>query len=141
MTYNPAVIIGLVLVVSICLFAIIAGNWRERFGGTLYLALYALGYILSRITLDYAGWRHLLPDAIGLIGFLYLCWKAPHPWPIWAVAAQLLSVTAAIASLVHGIGRWTFLTMQMVIGYGLLLALLIGTLAALQSRKKGHLEK
>lgn len=128
------------LVVAVCLFVLVCGDWRARLAGGMYLAAYAVNYVLNYALTPAIfarpEWSYLLSGSGLLIGFVYLSWKSPRPWPIWACAGQLMSVAAAIASLVHDIQPRPFLVLQMLIGYGVLLAILMGTVAAVRS--KGH---
>ncbi|MEI9902857.1 MAG: hypothetical protein WDN06_01905 [Asticcacaulis sp.] len=79
----------------------------------------------------------LLSDAVCLQGFAVLAWKSPHPWPKWAVLGQLICLAMEAATLMHtGIGNWYFLTVEIVAGWGVLLALLLGTIAAAETRRE-----
>ncbi len=129
--------IGEILVLLVCLTAMVLGSWRERLGGGLYLAAYALTYLLTLANPKDMTWRFIIGDLICLLGFFYLSWKSPHPWPLWAFGAQLLTVMTEVAAFLnwHVLMRWTFLTVQMVLGYAVLFFLLLGTLAAVRARR------
>lgn len=122
----------------VCLLALVLGSRCERLGGLYYLGPFALslGFGLF-VTQNMMVWRFLLCDLLCLIGFLSLCWKAPHPWPLWATGLQLLAVVTDIQVLVMSpwTWRWTIITLQNTLGYLILLCLLIGTLAAMRRRK------
>ncbi|HVZ29298.1 MAG TPA: hypothetical protein VG839_02820 [Asticcacaulis sp.] len=138
MLHTPLAIAGAVTMFLACGFAIIAGSWRERMGGVVLLIDYVLNFLLGLVIFKLTILRFLVGDVICLIGFLYLCWKAPHPWPLWAFGLQFCSVMTEVAAL--GLGRslmkWTFLTIELAAGYGILIVLLIGTFAALRARKR-----
>lgn len=137
MLHSPLAIAGMAMVVIICGYALLTGTRREQIGGFVYLLAYVATYLMTLVTThDNTALRYMAPDVVCLITFLYLSWKAPHPWPLWALAAQFLTVAAEVATLTHSLTRWTLLTAEAVAGYGVLLALLIGTLAANRVRRE-----
>lgn len=126
--------VGAILVV--CLYALIVGSWRERFGAIIYLAAYLVSFGFGLIAVEHATLYLLVADLLCLQGFYVLSWKSPHAWPRWAVAGQLVSVVAEIANLFHvGLSDRNFMTIEMTAGWGVLLALLIGAIAAAQARR------
>lgn len=137
-------LIGAGVVILVCLFAIIAGSWRERVGGIVYAGAYLLSLVLALVTLKTVAWRFLVVDTACLIGFFCLCWKAPRPWPLWALGAQLLSVLTSLAVLQMGtdkVLKWTLLTVVNGLGYTVLLVLLIGTIGAIGARNNRETTK
>lgn len=127
---------GAAAIVIVCLYALIMGTWRERFGAVVYLAAYLLTMGFGLIALDHVTLYMLLSDMVCLQAFLFLCWKTPHPWPKWAVLGQLICVAVEIATLLHtGIDSFNFLTIETAAGWAVLLALLLGTIAAAQARR------
>jgi hypothetical protein len=119
-----------------CIAALILGGWRERSATALYLLAVAANYGLGLLVLDMTTQRLLFSDTLCLIGFFCLCWKAPHPWPLWAAGLQLLAVMTEVSVLFMSTGtlRWTLLTVVALSGYGVLLVLWIGTFAAARRR-------
>ena len=76
------------------------------------------------------------PDVVLLIVFGTMVWKAPRSWPVWACALQLLAVTSHImimADLRTPISA--FYTVVNMTGYGIMLAIAIGTFWAWQERR------
>ncbi len=129
--------IGAGIVVLVCLYAIVVGSWRERLGGVLYLAAYALSLAFGTIASEHSTLYLLVSDMVCLQGFVVLGWKSPARWPWWAVAAQVVSVTLEILTLLHaGLNNWTFLLAEALAGYAVLLALLMGAIAANRSRRR-----
>lgn len=128
--------LGAAAVVLVCLYALTAGSWRERFGAAIYLLAYLLSLGFGLTSIRHTTWYLLVADTICLLGFYMVCWKAPHPWPKWALLAQFLCVTGEIATLFNiGIeSRW-FLMVETIAGWGVLIALLLGTIAAAQARR------
>ncbi len=129
---------GAVVVVLICLYAIVAGSWRERLGGVLYLAAYGLSVAFGMVAAEHSTLYLLVSDMVCLQGFLVLAWKSRARWPWWAVAAQVVSVGLETMTLLHiGFTTWTFLLAEALAGYAVLLALLMGTIAANRARRAG----
>ena len=136
MIHTPVAIFGAVFELIVCLTAMIFGAWRERAGGALYLAVVAASFALKAWFPDIPAWRYLLMDGLCLLGFFALSWKSPHPWPLWACAFQLLGVMTSIATLIQvRVLAWTYYTVLSLSGYGVLISLLVGTLAAAGARR------
>jgi len=140
MLQTPAAQFGAIITLLVCGLALVTGGRQERiagmaFGGCAGLAILAQGLFPAQMEAIILGL-----DLLCLIVFLSLCWKAPHPWPIWAFAAQLLAVSAEVARMQHiapqsGVGKWAYLTVVMSSGYVVLGVLLVGTLAAIRARR------
>lgn len=124
---------------AICLYALIAGTWRERFGAFILCTGYFLQLGFGVSSTDHIAAYLLVADVICLLGFYIACWKAQHPWPQWALLAQIVSVAVDIISLLNiGLGIKVFLIIQNLAGFGVLLALLIGTIAAAKARREAR---
>ena len=127
-------IVGTSLVV--CLAALIFGSARERIGAFYYLAAMSISVILGKIGWQTLHLRYIVADGFCLIGFLSLCWKSPHPWPLWATGLQMITVMAEVFSITHtNLLPWTLLTVINGCAYLILLALFVGTLAAMRARR------
>lgn len=116
---------GAVAVVFVCSYALLAGSWRERFGAIVYLTAYliVIGFgIASPLYM-------LMADMLCVPGFFIAGWQSRHPWPRWAVAGQLVSVGCDVVGLTGIMNRWTFLLIATTAGWGVLLSILIGTIA------------
>lgn len=130
---------GAAISLCVCLFALIFGSKNEK----LAAIYYGLGYLFSLtwglLWPDSLMARHMVVDGLVLIGFFTLCWKAPHPWPLWASAFQLFTVMSGVATARHPeLVTWTFLTFSNALGYCVLLSMSMGTIAAIGRRgKKG----
>jgi len=123
---------GAVAVVLVCSYALIAGSWRERFAGFIYLTAYliVLGFRIS------SPFTMLAADTLCIPAFFIANWRSRHPWPRWALAGQVVSVAFDILALfVHQISHWIFSTVESVIGWSVLLAMLIGTIAYRSERR------
>ena len=74
-----------------CLFAIVWGQWPEKASGVGYLAAWALSFMVY----DRDG--HLQPALLAvdggvLVGLGWMALGTKRAWPLWATAAQLLTV-------------------------------------------------
>jgi hypothetical protein len=136
MLHSPLAIFGAAFLVFTCLTAFIFGSWRERAGALLYLAAYIIANALNALS-HLQDLSHTITDTLCLIGFVILCWKSPHPWPLWAAGCQLASTMTGICGLLDiAVSQWAYMTLLIVSAYGVLLALLAGALAAIRRRKR-----
>jgi len=129
--------IGLIAVAGVCGFAMIAGSSRERLAGLACVCTYAVQYLAVHYVPLPDALRYLGPDLVCLGVFFALCWKAPYPWPLWITGFQLVSVMIEVTSLTHHlqVELRTFLTLEIVSGYAVLLTLLAGTVNAIRMRR------
>lgn len=128
--------LGACAVVLVCFYAVVAGSWRERFAGLIYLTAYVISLGLGLTSKGFPIYHMLLVDALCLAGFFMVNWKPVHPWPKWAFTAQAISVAADIFALIdYALPRWIFLAVQMVTGYAVLTSLLVGTIAYRSRRR------
>ena len=128
--------LGAAMVLIVCLYALIKGGGRERFGAVIYLAAYALIVTFGLISTEYTTLYLLVVDVLCIQGFVVVSWKSPHPWPKWALAGQGVSVAADVAHLLNwGLDERAYLTLATAAGWGVLLAILLGTIAAAQARR------
>ena len=131
MLHSPLAIFGAVFLIFASLTAFIFGTWRERAGAALYLAAYVIANTLNALS-HMQDLSHTITDILCLIGFVILCWKSPHPWPLWAAGFQLASTMTGICGLLN------IMTLLILSAYGVLLALLAGTLAAARRKQQPH---
>ena len=94
---STLVLVNLAIEGVVCMAGLIFGGWRERAAALIYGGAVLLAVLLKDFTQLPPMWRYLTPDSLCLLGFVVLCWKSPHPWPIWACGAQLMSVCISIA--------------------------------------------
>jgi len=129
--------IGAAAVVAVCLYAFVAGAWRERLGALVYLSAYLVSVGFGLIAPEHSTLYLLLSDVLCLQTFLFMCWRTTHPWPKWALLGQFICVCVEILTLAHvgGLYSRSFLTIETAAGWGVLLALLVGTIAAAQARR------
>jgi hypothetical protein len=128
---------GALALFLVCGFVIAFGSWRERMGGVMLLIGGLLKFLLGLVLLKQTVLRFLIGDIVCLCGLVYLCWKAPHPWPLWAFGLQFCAVMTEVAGICLGpsLMKWTFLTVELAFGCGILVILLVGTFAVMRARK------
>lgn len=119
------------------LFAFVLGGKPERMGAGAYLLAW-LASLVFQSPGDLSGvqWGMLLIDLCVLALFVGLVWKSSRSWPVWACALQLLTVTShvmLIARLPTPVSA--FYTVVNLTGYGIMLAIALGTFFAWQTRK------
>lgn len=130
-------IAGAVFMVGMAIFAFIKGGTREKIGaGYLMFAWFA-----SLLVQQNDGFRGLpigmfLIDAISLLVFAALAWRAPQSWPVWVAGLQLVTVMAHIMILTtKTIPITSLYTVMNLIGYLIILCIGVGTFWAWQERK------
>jgi len=123
----------------VCGYAILAGTWRERFGGIIYL----VGYLIPWFTVTYLSRTYivmmLVADVLCLPGFIAINRKSPYAWTLWALIFQGLSVVADITDIVLFGVRFppVYVITEGVLAYCVLASLLAGTVSAQLRRRHG----
>lgn len=121
----------------ICLYAIIAGLWRERLIGVTYLAGYYALYGFELITTVHTVPYQLIVDALCLPSFIIVSWKSSHLWPKIALAAQTISLAVNVAALFYRADEyWSYTATENILGCVVLLSLLTGTVRAHVRRRQ-----
>ena len=134
--------LGALPVIIICAFAFIKGDEPERFAAGAYV----LGWFASLLAqtesnLSSVQYGIFAIDIVMLAVLVGLAWKYRRAWPVWASAFQLLSVMShvvAIFDLRPPIGS-VIMVMNMA-GYGVLIAIGVGTFWAWQDRRAANFE-
>ena len=132
--------IGAILVIGICGFAWLKGDEPER----IVAGTYVLGWLASLLAqgsvgIYVIGWILALIDIIMLIVLGAIIWKSKKTWPVWACACQLLIVMSHLMMFVDSRpSSQAFLSVINLAGYGVLLALAIGTFWAWQERRAAN---
>ena len=133
--------IGAAFVVLVCGFAFFKGDEPER----VWAGAYILGWFASLLIQDSTGLVAVLGvfaiDVAMLLVLIGLVWKAHRTWPAWAAACQLIVVMSYIVALtdLQSTAAAVVLVISMA-GYGVLVALAIGTFWAWQERVAAGLE-
>ncbi|KQS55750.1 hypothetical protein ASG17_06720 [Brevundimonas sp. Leaf363] len=134
--------IGAVFVVLIGVFAFVKGDEPERVGaGTVLLGWFASLLVQRDGQLYGVQWGMFAIDTICLIVFGALVWKSRRNWPVWACGLQALSVMTHIMLMLDiRPPMQSFFTVINLAGYGILVAIAVGTFYAWQERKAAGLE-
>lgn len=135
--------VGLLPAVFVGVFAFWKGGESER----LAMGAWTLGWMAAMLLqLDgylYQGFQPglFVLDVAMLFVFAGLAWRYRRSWPIWAAACQLVVLTAHIAfPLAKAASMTAFYTVLNLAGYGILLAIGVGTFWAWQDRRAAGLE-
>lgn len=134
--------IGAFIVVAVCTFAFLKGGETER----LTAGAYVLGWFASLLVQNDVGlygvqWGVFVVDAVMLGVLIALVWRSRRGWVVWASAFQLLAVMSHVLAMVDGRPPIrAVLTVMNVAGYGVLIALAVGTFWSWQERKAAGLE-
>lgn len=134
--------IGAAFVVLTCGFAFLKGDEPER----VWAGAYILGWFASLLAQDdvalfTAQIRIFLIDVVMLFILIGLIWKARRVWPTWAAACQLLVVMSHVVAITDlRSSASAVIAVINLAGYGVLVALAIGTFWAWQERRAAGLE-
>ena len=130
-------VVGAIFMVGMVLFAFIKGGPRERVGAGYLLA----AWFASLLVQENNGFRGLpigmfLIDAMSLVVFAALAWRAHQSWPVWVAGLQLITVMAHIMILTtKTIPIASLYTVMNLIGYLIIICIGVGTFWARQERK------
>lgn len=132
-----AAYIGAAFMVIVGMFALLKGGEPERIGAGAYLmAWFASVLVQSNAGLMGVQWAMFAIDIAVLLVFIAMVWKAPRSWPVWACALQLLTVTSHIMIILDlRTPVSAFYTVVNMTGYGIMLAIAVGTFWAWQERR------
>ena len=134
--------IGAVFVIGLCMFAFLKGDEPERIAAGAYV----LGWFASLLAQDEGNrynveWGVFAIDLVMLVVLGSLVWKSRRVWPVWATACQLMVVTSHIILVVDlRPSIIAFLTVINLAGYGVLVAIGVGTFWAWQERRAAGVE-
>ena len=134
--------IGAAFVVLVCGFAFLKGDEPER----IWAGAYILGWFASLLVQDSVGSFTARMSFFGIdvimLGVLVgLVWKARRSWPTWAAAFQLIVVMSHLVAFTDlQSTKAAVITVISLAGYGVLVALAVGTFWAWQERVAAGIE-
>ena len=135
--------IGLLPMILVGIFAFAKGDEPERLAMGAYLLGWMAGLLLQDDRGLHSNWQPgmFALDVVMLLVLGGLAWKFHRNWPIWAAALQLIIVMSHLVIL-FGMraGIMSFYTILNLAGYGVLLAIGLGTFWAWQERRAAGLE-
>jgi hypothetical protein len=134
--------VGALLVVLVVGFAFWKGEEAEKIAA----GAYGLGWFASMLVQDDgnlygAQWSMMAIDFVMLSVLGALVWKSRRGWTVWATAMQLLVVSSHVMMLVDmrpSISAYYFVIN--LAGYGVLVAIAVGTFWTWQERRAAGLE-
>lgn len=135
--------IGLLPMVLVGIFAFTKGDEPERLAMGAYLLGWMAGLLLQDDQGLYSNWQPgmFALDVVMLLVLGGLAWKFHRSWPIWAASLQLVIVMSHIVTLFDlRPGMSAFYTILNLAGYGILIAIGLGTFWAWQERRAAGLE-
>ncbi|CAN5128514.1 hypothetical protein BH10PSE2_BH10PSE2_11440 [soil metagenome] len=134
--------IGAFVVVAVCLFAFWKGDQAERIAAGAYILGWFASLLAQGDIYRYPiQWGVFSIDLVMLVVLVALVWKAHRAWPTWAAACQLLVVMSHVVGLIDL--RPTannFVWVINLAGYGVLIAIAVGTFWSWQERRAAGLE-
>jgi len=126
----------------VCSYAILAGSWRERFVGAVYMAAYVVVEAFASVSYLHSTALIFLADILCLPGFIIAGYKSPYSWTRWAVICQILSVITDIIPLASGGTYYAVCLITLgILSYGVLISLLVGTVSAQIRRRTESKDK
>jgi hypothetical protein len=132
-----AVQIGAVFVVAVCTFSFLKGDELERFFAGIFILFWFGSLVVQAASAAPTfHWGVMLLDSAMLILLIWLSWKSSVAWPAWAASCQILIVLSHLVS-VFGLAPQleNYIAVVNLAGYGVLIALGIGTFWAWQERR------
>ncbi|MFT4091771.1 MAG: hypothetical protein QM645_13635 [Asticcacaulis sp.] len=136
-TYMPLIQTTCAIVTLVCICVLLWGSGYERKGALLFGTLFGLNLFVNSYGWSGPVLTALVTDLLCLTGFIALCWKSPHPWPLWASAAQVMALMGQILHLTNPIiTSATADTIQYIAIYMVLFSLFAGMIYARKPRKK-----
>ena len=130
--------IGLLPMVLVGIFAFTKGDEPERLAMGAYLLGWMVGLLLQDDQGLYSNWQPgmFALDVVMLLVLGGLAWKFHRNWPIWAASLQLIIVMSHLVILFDmRTGIMSFYTIVNLAGYGILIAIALGTFWAWQERR------
>ncbi|WP_421739792.1 hypothetical protein [Caulobacter sp.] len=133
-TLTPWISYG--VAVLICGFALWKGDRWLRFVAAVYLAGWTASPFVAIRDLMSPEWGVMAIDVLVMVLLVWASLKARRIWSIVAAACQMMSVASHIVSIIDlRIYIATLVAGLALLSYGVLIALLAGTLSALRARR------
>ncbi|PZO05491.1 MAG: hypothetical protein DCF28_03500 [Alphaproteobacteria bacterium] len=133
--------IGAAFVVIVCGFAFLKGDEPERFWAGAYILGWFASLLIQASDSILTALSLFAIDVVMLLLLVGLVWKARRTWPAWAAGCQLIVVMSHIVAFteLQSTAAAVVVVISMA-GYGVLVALAIGTFWAWQERVAAGLE-
>lgn len=136
-TFTPW--ISLSVAVLICGFAFWKGDRWIRFVAIVYLIGWiASGFVQIRDPMS-PEWGIMAVDVVAMVLMVWASLKARRLWSVFAAACQMMAVASHVVSIIDlRIYINTVIVGLALLSYGVLIALLVATLAAIRARRVAH---
>lgn len=135
--------IALLFIVAIGVFAFWKGGDPERLGMGAWILGWMAAMLIQQDGKLYVSFQIglFLLDGAMLAVLVGLAWRFRRSWPVWAAACQLIIITSHVAfPLAKAASMEAFYTVLNLAGYGILIAIGVGTFWAWQDRRAAGLE-
>jgi len=134
--------INKVVTYIVCSYAILAGSWRERFVGAIYIVAYVVVEAFASVLYLHTTPLIFLADILCLPGFIIADYKSPYSWTRWAAICQVMSVITDIIPLASGGKYYAVCLITLgILSYGVLISLFVGTVSAQIRRRTASKDK
>lgn len=130
-------LVGAIVTIGVCGFAILAGGRDERIAGAVIM----LASFATPLVQNYVAGAVMRPTLVAIdLGLLvvlgWLALRSDRHWPLWAAGFHLLSLLAYAAYVLHGgLMAPSLATALNLIAYLVLASLLLGTLGRQRQRR------
>lgn len=134
--------VGAVITLLVVGFAFWKGEEPERIAAGAYgIGWFASMLVQDDVDLYGTQWSMMAVDVVMLGILAALVWKSRRGWTVWATALQLLVVMSHVLTLVDvRPSASSFYFVINLAGYGVLLAIAVGTFWTWQERRAAGLE-
>jgi hypothetical protein len=130
--------VGGLVWVLVCLFAVIKGDWPERFAGAFLIAAW-IATVFGQLNGPAGRPQYVIMavDVVVLAMFVVLAWRSQKLWLIWAAGLAAITVASHGAyALDHRIRLYTYAVANIGSSYGYLISLAVGTWQAWRTRER-----
>ena len=139
MPHSISALVGAVLYSIACLMALRFGGRPERLTAAMLIAQLVACNVTHSTAPDAFQLGAFVSDVLLCAGLFYLLLTEQRRWLLWASAYQALACLAHMARwLDPSLDGWTYLTVSIFFGYGVVLALSIGVAGHMWQRTRAH---
>jgi hypothetical protein len=120
--------LGVAVLLSVCVGALLKGGWEERITALGLLANVAFTVILRDRSWPHLQWAGFEADILFFALILAIALRSRKYWPLAAAAFALLDVVTHVAKLIDAnVAQWAYFTAIVIWTYALFVALGVGT--------------
>ncbi|HWE47566.1 MAG TPA: hypothetical protein VG407_16215 [Caulobacteraceae bacterium] len=128
---------GVIVFVVVCAFAILKGGRVEQMGAGLLLVSWAASTSAQLdVGIFSTQYAVMAIDVVDFAIYSILAWRSDRSWPMWAAAFQAIEVAVHVARAAGlRISGLPYITAVNLSAYGVMGALLVGTIIAWRERE------